>query len=316
MLPIQKCAIILNDTSISGHPGCVLVMENMRASLQKYHISIIASYPLGIDFASVPGSNQKIKSADLVIINGEGTLHHTATRPFARRLLNSIDRIKAIKPIPVFVVNATIEALAIEELETLSRADGIYVRESASLNYLASNGVKAKHAADLTLSVPFTLTPLARRGLFVTDSVLHVASDKLAEAASRLGGTYQKMKPSRLWVYPSYFLNPQTITNHKNQFTNKIASAEGVLTGRFHAMLFCMALDTPFLSVGSNTSKVQSILSDAFGNTARCIVDPDTVKSQKDIPTFTPNELRNLAAYLKSAAERIESMWQEISACH
>jgi polysaccharide pyruvyl transferase WcaK-like protein len=316
MLSIQKRAIILNDTSISGHPGCVLVMQNLRASLQKHRISIIASFPLGIDFVSVPGSTQKIKSADLVIINGEGTLHHTANRPFARRLLTSIDRIKAVKPVPVFVVNATIEALAPEDLETLSRADGIYVRETASLNYLEGNGLQAKLAADLTLSVQFNVAPRERKGLFVTDSVLPAMTDKLAEAASRIGGTYQKMKPSRLWVYPSFVLFPQAIAKRKNQFANKIVSAECVLTGRFHAMLFCMALDTPFLSVGSNTSKVQSILSDAFGNTARCIVDPDTVKSQKDIPTFTPNELRNLAAYLKSAAERIESMWQEISACH
>ena len=91
-----------------------------------------------------------------------------------------------------------------------------------------------------------------------------------------------------------------------------IIEAEQVLTGRFHAMLFCMALETPFLAMHSNSSKVSAVLQDALGSTSRQISNLDGMNSTGQILPFSGDELGKLRHYRSQAAVRIGEMFRRI----
>jgi polysaccharide pyruvyl transferase WcaK-like protein len=287
-------------------------MTMLRHGLNLNAIGVAATCPVGQDFGTWPGLMKHIERADVVIINAEGTIHHTASRPKARNLAAAAWRIKELRAVPVVMVNASIEALEKEDLPGLRACDAIYVREAASLSYLAQLRIEANLAADLTLAEAIVARAATRHGLFVTDSVLPKATADLRAAARRLRGGFRTMRPSKLWAYPSYFAYPHLLDLYGRGFLRSIAEAEQVLTGRFHAMLFCMALETPFLAMDSNSSKVSAVLQDALGSTSRQISSLDGMNSTGQILPFSDDELVKLRHYRNQAAIRIREMFHRI----
>lgn len=72
----MKKALIVNDTSYENHHGCELVIKNIHKLLEKNNIKVIATNPTGVDWFKNRKFIRSIYKADIVIINGEGTLHH------------------------------------------------------------------------------------------------------------------------------------------------------------------------------------------------------------------------------------------------
>lgn len=287
-------------------------MTMLRRGLNLNAIGIAATCPVGQDFRRWPSLMKHIERADIVIINAEGTIHHTASRPKARNLAAAARCIKESFAVPVVIVNASIEALDEEDLPGLRACDAIYVREEASLSYLAQLRIKASLAADLTLAEAFAAGAGSRHGLVVTDSVLPTVTADLRAAARRLRGRFRTMRPSKLWAYPSYFAYPYLLDLYGEGFMKSIIEAEQVLTGRFHAMLFCMALETPFLAMDSNSSKVSAVLQDALGSTSRQISNLDGMNSTGQILPFSGDELGKLRHYRSQATVRIGEMFRRI----
>lgn len=86
----MKKALILNDTSIgSDHFGCMRVMRNLRKALSERNIEVVSTIPVGISWKNFPGIYEIINSVDLIIINGEGTIHNG--RKKAEDLLSIVD---------------------------------------------------------------------------------------------------------------------------------------------------------------------------------------------------------------------------------
>ena len=67
-------ALVLGSDSYSNHHGCQLVAEHLRNGLAKRDIEITAAYacPDRWDIAL----ERQIRKADIVIVNGEGSIHH------------------------------------------------------------------------------------------------------------------------------------------------------------------------------------------------------------------------------------------------
>ena len=76
----MKKAIIINDTTNELHHGCEMVIFNIKKLLKTNGIEVIGSNLAGFNWRSNKELLNKMKTADLVLVNGEGTLHHAQDR--------------------------------------------------------------------------------------------------------------------------------------------------------------------------------------------------------------------------------------------
>jgi hypothetical protein len=98
----RKCAVLINDTSSANHHGCRRVVATIRSSLAIRGIDIIASSPIGAAWGKDAALEAALRSAHLLVVNGEGTLHHGA--PEGERLLLAVDHAAALGK-PVALIN-------------------------------------------------------------------------------------------------------------------------------------------------------------------------------------------------------------------
>ena len=108
-------------------------------------------------------------------------------------------------------------------------------------------------------------------------------------------------------------VTPGQHENAAARYLSGISAAAGVVTGRFHAVVFALVCETPFLALGSNTSKVESLLGDVLGGHQRLIGPHQLRDSGLAVPEFTPEERRRIRAYRAAAALSAQSMFDHIA---
>ena len=96
-------AVILNDTRGDNHFGCFRVMRMIEANLAVRGINVIANSIVRTDWEKNRSFLEAMAKSDLVVINGEGTLHHGSRH--GERLLKVVDH-PARAGKPVVLVNA------------------------------------------------------------------------------------------------------------------------------------------------------------------------------------------------------------------
>ena len=196
-----------NNPRIIGHFGCTLVMETYREQLERVGIEEV----------------KDSKDADLVIVNGEGSLHHDRRR----------DLLTWPKKYPSVFVNAVYQAneRAPEMGEFLYRA----VRESLSAKFMRGQGYECDVVPDVILTNrrlnAVEYDPVAADGIGLTDNVLD----------GRAG--------SSAWESPAAYLD-------------WLSRREGVVCGRFHAAIACAVIGVPFSTWDSNTWKIRGLMKD------------------------------------------------------
>ena len=68
---------LANDTSTEAHAGCKAVMRSLRAALSQVpNLTITATHQVG----SMDVDEAAFDAADAVLINGEGSIHHSTAR--------------------------------------------------------------------------------------------------------------------------------------------------------------------------------------------------------------------------------------------
>ena len=127
--------VLVNDTSLfNTHFGCQLVGQTMREQCARVGLNIISSLPLQFDRKLAKPWLQK---ADLVIINGEGSMHHG----------RHTDLLNLANCFPCALVNCVYQ----ENGNHPSLKNFLYVsaRESLSANEIHSHGVACEVVPDL-----------------------------------------------------------------------------------------------------------------------------------------------------------------------
>ena len=71
----MKKILLVNDTSLTLHYGCDLLMLNIFKLLKKNNIKIVNSIYHEETILLDQYNRKKVKNSDLILINGEGTLH-------------------------------------------------------------------------------------------------------------------------------------------------------------------------------------------------------------------------------------------------
>lgn len=341
---MAKRAVVLNDTRPERHHGCTRVMRNLEAGLAAHGVQVVATGPVGRDWEAVPGLAPAMEGADLVVVNGEGTIHHD--RPAGRRLV-AAGAYAARAGVPAVLLNASWHSNAPALAEAARAFARIYVRESLSRDALAAHGVAAEVVPDLTFaSGPFPGGPAAREGIAVTDSV----DPQFAEVLYRLtrGGAGVRylpvVAPFRVqertgrelgraarhaffraagpWLEPFGWVRPRYVAERHalptpEAYLAALARCRLVVAGRFHALCFALQTGTPFLAVPSNTPKVEGLLDDAGLGRAR-VVDPDALDAvdlaARAEEGFSDAEREAAARYVADAPGRIARMFADVAA--
>lgn len=327
--------VLMNDTSSRYHHGCALVMRNLRDGLEARGSTILATSYARHDWQNDPSFIAKLRDAHLVVVNGEGTLHHGKDAGAA--LLKIVDR-PELSDTPVALVNALYEANPGEWGRWLSKFGICAARDSVSLAAMKADMSHATSKPDMMwlpdLSMAQGARPVGgqRSGIIVGDSVKLNRRRDLAQLAHRLKldqfiptktlrSPVWRMPVVRHLLYCAYngvlqFRQPQfTMAADTEAYLAQLATCEGHITGRFHAVCLSMITRTPFLALSSNASKIERLLQDVGLGTDR-LVRPDQLNSltRADIVRpFSDQETQAIDAFLERARRESDVLFDGLA---
>lgn len=324
----KPVAVVLNDTSTRYHHGCARVMRLLVAGLVAAGFDIGQRVPARKDWSRDMGTLAAMRRAQVIVINGEGTLHDGAAH--GARLLAAAD---AAPGVPVVLVNALWENNPAEWSDALSRMALVAARDSRSAVAMSTAaGRPVRWLPDLSLSAPAEVSAGPRSGLVIGDSVRADARRLLALAAQRTGALYLPTKTLSGKVWRSGFMRTLLwrgyngvwrgpvprfeMASDEGAYLDRIAGAEAHVTGRFHAVCLSMLTETPFLALASRTSKIETLLTDAGLGHDRLIGADDLagLTATTAIRPFSAEETAAIRAFRATAADAAQRLFSDVRA--
>lgn len=179
--------------------------------------------------------------ASLLLVNGEGTLHHDS--PGSRKVCRAIQRRPA--GAHVAVINTVWQKMA----KSIGEISVAVARESLSATQMQADNMAGivKKAPDIALCCSHRPAYKGGEGLVIIDSVVSKVSLWLEEAAKEMGAKFIRLCE---WQHA-----PEDLINY-------LARADAVVSGRFHGMIFSILAGAPFITVPSNTWKTEGAMAD------------------------------------------------------
>jgi polysaccharide pyruvyl transferase WcaK-like protein len=239
--------------------------------------------------------------ADLIVVNGEGTLH---PQKQTLRWMPVISALPRFTGAPIWIVNCSIEVCS-SKWEglwkvALAKAERIVVREVASFTEVQRLGLEVEQGADCA----FTMKPVTCDRVNEILAAKGVNRPFAVFTGSALAATWpvrpQKTVISMLGdlgynvVYASSThedmenyarlkmkcpLITQTDADYQ-EIMGIIKEASLLIGGRFHPIVFTACAGTPFVCLGSNTHKMEGLMK-LLGTEERIADVADTPKIRK-----------------------------------
>lgn len=343
-------AILFNDTSYEKHHGSQLVVRQIISLAATAGIRIVQSCPMRYDWRQDERLKTAIGSVDLCLINGEGTFHDNHRQAL---LLTELGPYCKSLGVPCFLINSVWQRNDGRLLNDAKAFTDIYLRDTMSQQELLSQGLPSKVVPDLTLTYPYQPQQRKRAGIVVNGSVFpaRVAEAwQLVCEEQHTGVRYLSIKSlppvQRGKGFPRYFwksiaqrlksaykrrvyrarkpemhlpatdvgqLRWHTSSDCLTSFLDRLASATGVITGRFHCATLCLLTETPFFAVGSNTHKIEALL-DAAGVRGRIYTNYRTAYAQRAAMAYSDEEQAALRVFVADCRVRAEEMFRQIAA--
>lgn len=326
-------AMLINDTRTECHHGCDAVCENLLSLLSRHGITIVNSVPVA---TYVEGAKfvEMLKGVRLVLINGEGTIHHA--RHFGRHILD-LGALARQEGRQVFLINATWDTNNEEMARIVAGFNGVYVRDTASKRQLDMCGVSSKTVPDLSFLTDISGCARDGDGVVIYDSVLEEVSSILSDYADILGASrvsIHRKSPvlrgnsgGRL-VRKLLGLGGETATRiidnlggyrtimSRTEWLAFMSAHSFVITGRFHAACFSLLLGIPFVAIESNSNKITALLEDVGLNPARLLPKVsdkrELVKTCQELRNYSHVEQQNIKIYLNRAQQSAGHMLLDI----
>ncbi|MCF6267470.1 MAG: polysaccharide pyruvyl transferase family protein [Desulfuromusa sp.] len=332
--------VLLNDTSFEQHHGCCVVIANIKTLLRERGLHLLATNPVGVPWEDNVSFRKKMDDSDIVLINGEGTIHHS--QPRALDLITVVDYAKKHNK-PTALINCTYQDNNDYIHDRAGLFDKVYVRESLSQDELRENGIQSSVVPDLTFfQEPFRL-PTPRNGVGVTDSVDTEFSEKLYHFSKRQDMVYlpalakQNFRLDRGTLRRQFkdlmksvcfkalqmaggsisFNRQRFLASYAStdRYINTIAKLELLMSARFHSCCFAVKTLTPMIAFASNSHKIQGMFKD-IGLDSRRLIEQGDLGEPSDLnqySQYSPKELHNLISYNKIAVEKINHMFDSIA---
>lgn len=281
-MPVPAPVLLVNDTRVDGHHGCTAVMTTLERLLAGQGLGVCGRWPAHADWRGDPGFAEALSLSRLVVVNGEGTIHHD--RPAGRRLLE-IGAAARAAGVPAALVNTGWEANGPELTAMLADFALLAARDSTSATQMRAGALAVRVVPDFSLnSAP--PDPLARRGgIGVTDNVDRLRALRLARLRRSVGGRWISIHHRRPWAS---FLRaglslradlPRPVRlaglvalrhgmwrasqDDPARFLDELARLDLLVSGRFHACTLALVAGTPFVAQASNTRKIATLIADA-----------------------------------------------------
>lgn len=213
--------VLINDTSLfNTHFGCQLVGQTIREQSARVGLTIIASLPLDFD---VNQARPWLQRADLVVINGEGSIHHG----------RKTHLLKLADDYPAALINCVFQENG--DQGSLRNFRYISARESLSANEIRRQGADCEVVPDLIFASALLGSIVAgppNLNLGITDNVTNPLSD---------------FSPKSDLVYETLL---------------KIKRCKKICAGRFHVAIAAAVMGIPFSTWDSNTWKTCGMMQD------------------------------------------------------
>lgn len=313
--------VLLNDTRVDGHHGCTAVHRTISTLSERSGLDIIAQAPAHQNWQSNRQVCDAIDHAALVLVNGEGTIHHgrlaakwlTAAAPYAK-----------IRGKPVALINAVWQGNTPDMADQAKAFDLISFRESASQTDASFQGLSARVVPDLALYQNHS-TWTSNGAKVFTDSVDTATASKIHSAARSMGLQYISMFNDAMslrerlsWLrhrgVRETILEPAARTFDFDDFLDYVCGVDLIVTGRFHMMIFAISHGIPFLAIGSNTHKNQATLKDAGLASWRLITPENLTSSLLDRAMKWDKEEREAAVdFVKTGRKSQEKLFDDLA---
>jgi len=333
--------VIVNDVGVSAHHGSKMVTARLVDGFVSRGF-LVLTIPAG---SSWRDHVEEIDRAGVVVVNGEGTLHHSA--PAAMELMALAPYCHS-RSIPVFLVNSVWQDNSRLMAQQAKSFSGCFVRESRSQAELAAHGVTAEVVPDLVLGWAGPQDAGERSGLLVTDSVNLADTGQLAKLAKKTpGATFTTLHPApgspidytehgftRLGQKTSpgvgaklkkrlYRLRGDLYQANRRRrglqvdyslegFFAALATSQLLITGRYHAVCMALVTRTPFFALESNSHKVESMLEDA-GLAHRLVHLGALREAGAEMSAWGDDDERRAEAYCRTAVSAQKRMFDHIS---
>ena len=282
---------LLNDTATVPHIGCQAVSDAHARLLGAAGHTVVDRAFLGelkpfatrdeaAGIAAVLADEPlraRIEAADVVVVNGEGTLHHgVGTEYFA--VLGAAQRLGK----GTVIVNAVFEAHE-GWAGVMHGLQDFCVRDQNSLDHAKSHGFRCRLVPDSFLAAQFegpAFVDLHDR-IVVTD--WHPARD------FDVGVTLRALLDSVEGTF--YFPMQHGIHAHLWRRTAATwARASVIVTARHHGLYLAAVARKPFIAMPSNTRKVEGLIAAAGARIPICT-------SRADVEAAAEYTFRNLGEY-------------------
>ncbi|MDI7861202.1 polysaccharide pyruvyl transferase family protein [Rhizobiaceae bacterium n13] len=145
----MKTAVLINDTSTKAHLGCRIVVAQIARLAASAGIRIAASASVHADWREHPDLMAMMRDADIVIVNGEGTLHDSSRQA---RALAEVAPFCREAGVPSVLINSVYERNDSDIALACRAFDRVYVRETGSAKEARDAGLLVEVVPDLTLS--------------------------------------------------------------------------------------------------------------------------------------------------------------------
>lgn len=329
---------LLNDTRSGLHHGCEVVVQNLMNEIYKRDskaeiITLCTGQTISEEEWEVV-----LQSVDVVLINGEGTLHSASA--YGLFLLQLGHQAK-LKNKFVALINSTWENNPDSWFDLIKDFDLISLRDQRSFRTLEKYKIAQLHyAPDLTFLSAY---PIFEKSIYkseeviINDSVYAEVADQLFDFAKsrkfnyypitrKLPTTkgaigYNQKKINKLRIYnilskislglfiPRRFYQDLLYAIDNTQdFKQKLTQSDLVITGRYHCLCFCLQMQIPVLIIASNTNKMKNLLED-MGISDRHITIEELKRLNND-------ELYQRAQYSNEEFKQIEQFKQHAQSLH
>ncbi len=306
----QRKALLINDTASWYHWGCSCTSIAIHQQLNEMGFSVtslpinavmaMSSMPLSVEdfdsdlfWASFKSQQkdvvQAIEQSDVVVVNGEGSLHGLGPLPLKLLFLMYLSG-KRLKT-PVHLINhscyPTEEVRAEQSLERFlyqkvySELDFCGVREIKSARVLKELGVPARITFDcMPLFVARNFTEmrnekgtsiviagsvaLKEEGLSLLSSSVQKLSDRGYDVKLLIGADASPAVDDLRFASALGRLCPESFSlinaDSELEWLNTINQAQLLISGRFHHSIAAALLKTPFIALETNTPKLDALL--------------------------------------------------------
>lgn len=251
---------LFNDTGRWPHVGCravsdghdrMLARAGFTVTLRAYHgeWGSLVSRLRTCRRQAERALRAQLAPRPLVIVNGEGTLHHGGGRA-----LLAVLRGAQAWGCRTALVNAVVQALDPDAWPVLARLTRCTVRDAASSAYLTAHGIAHQVVSDALLEADFVSDPVCDLAGRI------IVTDWHGSRAGDVGAACQAFL-AHLGAEAVFY--PLEDAARAAAWRHTVADwrpARLVITARHHGVYLAALAGVPFLALGSNTWKIEGLL--------------------------------------------------------